>query len=437
MLKDAFKIVIKEFHETKLPDLIPRHLEIDHVDIHSAVKKIITIVGARRAGKTTFLFQLMKELIAAGNSITDFIYINFEDERLLPLRAGDLHLILDSYFELYDESKQPILFLDEIQNVDGWDKFVRRLNDRGHNIFITGSNSRMLGREIATALRGRTLTYEIFPFSFLEFLDAQNVKFGENDLFGKKRHQIRQLFDRYFFCGGYPEITFVENKSTQTRIFQDYFNTVFYRDLIDRYRIKNSELMRLWLTTLMANISSLISLSKAENDYKSRGMKLSKATLSTYSGYVEDIYFGFFVQLFAESERKRQVNPKKFYLIDQGLHNLLTPRFMENKGRLLENLVFLELKRKGKQVFYFKSKRGYEIDFLVDEQGEKRLIQVCYDLSRIDTFNREKRALLGGMKELGLQNGLILTFDDKRVEEAAGHAIDIIPVWKWLLTNEL
>ena len=320
MLKDALKIVIKEFHETKLPDLIPRHLKIDHAITPSAVKKIITIVGARRAGKTTFLFQLMKELIAAGNRITDFIYINFEDERLLPLSAGDLHLILDAYFELYDESKQPTIFLDEVQNIDGWDKFARRLNDRGYNIFITGSNSRMLGREIATTLRGRTLTYEIFPFSFLEFLNAQNVKFGKNTLFGKKRHHIRQLFDRYFFSGGYPEITLVENKSTQIRICQDYFNTVFYRDLIERFKIKNSELMRLWLTTLMANTSSLISLSKVENDYKSRGMRLSKASLSTYAGYVEDIYFGFFVPLFAESERKRQMNPKKFYLIDQGLH---------------------------------------------------------------------------------------------------------------------
>ena len=437
MLKDALKIVIKEFHETKLPDLIPRHLKIDHAIIPSAVKKIITIVGARRAGKTTFLFQLMKELIAAGNRITDFIYINFEDERLLPLSAGDLHLILDAYFELYDESKQPTIFLDEVQNIDGWDKFARRLNDRGYSIFITGSNSRMLGREIATTLRGRTLTYEIFPFSFLEFLNAQNVKFGKNTLFGKKRHHIRQLFDRYFFSGGYPEITLVENKSTQTKICQDYFNTVFYRDLIERFKIKNSELMRLWLTTLMANTSSLISLSKVENDYKSRGMRLSKASLSTYAGYVEDIYFGFFVPLFAESERKRQMNPKKFYLIDQGLHNLLTPRFLENKGRLLENLVFLELRRKGKQVFYFKSKRGYEIDFLIGEQGKKILIQVCHDLTHIDTFNREKRAILGGMKEFGLKRGLILTFDDKRVEESGGHVIDIMPVWEWLLINEL
>jgi predicted AAA+ superfamily ATPase len=166
-------------------------------------------------------------------------------------------------------------------------------------------------------------------------------------------------------------------------------------------------------------------------------MKLSRASLSTYAGYVEDVYFGFFVSLYTNSERKRQVNPKKFYLIDPGLHNLLTFKFSENKGRLLENLVFLELRRKGKQVSYFKSKRGYEIDFLVDEHDEKKLIQVCHNLNHIDTFSHEKRALLEGIKEFGLDSGLILTYDDKRRDEVEGHAINIMPAWEWLLVNDL
>jgi len=277
----------------------------------------------------------------------------------------------------------------------------------------------------------------VFPFSFLEFLDSQNIKLEKNAPFSKKRHHIRQLFDRYLFSGGYPEIAFVEKNATQTRIIQDYFNTVFYRDLVERYKIKNNELMRLWLTTLIANISSMISLSKAEKDFKSRGMKLSRASLSAYASYVEDAYFGFFVPLYTPSERKRQVNPKKFYLIDQGLHNLLTLKFSENKGRILENLVFLELRRKGTQVSYFKSNRGYEIDFLLDEQGDKKLIQVCHDLSRLETFDREKRALSEGIKELGAASGLMLTSDEKRSEEIEGRMLDIMPVWEWLLVNEL
>lgn len=170
-------------------------------------------------------------------------------------------------------------------------------------------------------------------------------------IYGKTRHRINQLYEEYFFSGGYPEITFLEEKSTKGRILQDYFNTIFYRDLVERYRIKNSVLLRQWLNTLMMNLSSPISFNKIENDFRSRGMRLSRATLSSYARYVEDTFFGFFVELYSESVRKRQINPKKFYLIDQGMHNYLTLKFTENRGRILENLVFLELRRRGFHVF--------------------------------------------------------------------------------------
>jgi len=437
MLKEKLKVIIKEFHEAGLPGLIRRHLEIDLSILQSPVRKIITITGPRRAGKTTFLYQLMKEVIAKGADITDIIYINFEDERILPMKAEDLQNVLDAYFELYQEKKYPFIFLDEIQNVDNWDKFVRRLNDQGFKIFLTGSNSRLLGREIATALRGRTLTYELFPFSFAEFLAVSGIPFDKNSLYGSARHHIRQQFDDFFFSGGYPEITLIQEKSVRARIFQDYFNTIFYRDLVDRYKIKSSELLRQWLNTLMANMSSLISFKKIENDYKSRGMKLSRATLSTFARYVEDIYFGFFVEMYAESVRKRQVNPKKFYLIDQGLHNFLTLTFSQNRGQLLENLVYLELRRRGHHVCYYKSKSGSEVDFLLIKNGQIKLIQVCYDLRQIDTFTREKKAILSGIRELELKSGLILTQDEKREEKIQNYSLQIMPVWEWLLINEI
>ncbi len=435
-LKESFKIIIKEFHESALPELIPRHLEINLSILNSPVKKIITVIGPRRAGKTSYLFQLMRELITAGTDKTNIIYINFEDERILPLRAEELHLILDAYFELYETAEHPFIFFDEVQNIEGWDKFVRRLNDQGFNIFISGSNSRMLGREIATALRGRTLTYEIFPFSFLEYLDARNIQFDESVIYGKKRHQIRQQFDRFYYSGGYPEIALLEDRKIQAKIMQDYFDTVFYKDLVDRYKIKNSDLLRMWMATLMSNVSSLISYSKIENDFKSRGMSLSKATLSRFAGYMEDVFFGFFVSTFSESERKRQVNPRKFYLVDQSLHNFLTLRFSENKGKVLENIVFSQLRRNGQKVCYYKTKRGYEVDFLLAENGEKKLIQVCHDISRMETFNREKRALSAGIKELGSKSGLILTLDEKGHEAIDGHLFEIMPVWEWLLSNK-
>ncbi len=433
MLKENIKIILKEFHESELPDLIERHMEIDLSILNSSVNKIITIIGPRRAGKTFFLYQIVKKLVKTDVKLTDIIYINFEDERIFFFFSEELQYILDAYFELYEEKRKLFIFLDEVQNIDGWDTFVRRLNDQGYNIFITGSNSRMLGREIATALRGRTLTYELFPYSFLEFLTAKGIAYDKNLAYSRKRHRVKKLFDEYLFSGGYPEITAIENLSTKGRMLQDYFNTIFYRDLVERYRVKNTELLRKWMKILMVNISSLISFRKIENDFKSQGMKLSNATLSAFARYVEDIFFGFFIEIYSESERKKQINPKKFYLIDQGIHNYLTLKFLENKGRLLENLVFLELRRRGLQVSYYKTQSGYEIDFLVNEQGKKKLIQVCYDLSNIETFNREKRALVSGMKECSVKSGIILTQNEKREEDVDNFSLKIMPVWEWLL----
>jgi len=437
MIKENLKVVIKEFHDFTLPDLIERDLDINFSILRSPIKKIITIIGPRRAGKTYFLFQTIKKLLAKEVEITDIIYINFEDERILPMKPEDLEHILNAYFELYTAKSKPFIFLDEIQNISGWDKFVRRLNDQGLSIILTGSNSRMLGREIATALRGRTLTYEIFPFSFREFLTAKGIAMGKNVIYGKTRHRINQLYEEYLFSGGYPEITFVEEKATKGRILQDYFNTIFYRDLVERYRIKNSELLRQWLNTLMMNLSSPISFNKVENDFRSRGMRLSRATLSSYARYVEDIFFGFFVELYSESVRKRQINPKKFYLIDQGIHNYLTLKFTENRGRILENLVFLELRRRGFHVFYYKTAGGHEVDFLLTDNRGWKLIQVCHDLSHIETFNREKKALLSGLQELGLETGIILTQHEKREEKIKDYTIKIMPVWEWLLMPEI
>lgn len=432
MIKDNLKVVLTEFHESPLPDLIERNLAFNFSILDAPINKVITIIGPRRAGKTYFLFQIMKKLLGKENHITDIIYINFEDERILPMTGQDLQYVLDAYFELHGKT-DPFIFLDEIQNIPGWEPFVRRLNDTGYRVFITGSNSRMLGREIATALRGRTLTYEIFPFSFKEFLLANKITPEKNLLYGKMRHRIKTLYEDYFFSGGYPEIVLVQDRSIKGRILQDYFNTIFYKDLVERYRIKNTELLKQWLNALLMNLSSRISFSKIENDFKSRGMKLSRATLSTYAKYVEDTFFGFFVEMYSESVRKRQINPKKFYLIDPGMHNYLTFKFTENRGRLLENLVFLELRRKGVPIFYYKTSRGYEVDFLIKDTGQWHLIQVCHDLTRIDTFSREKKALLSGLSELKMNTGTLINASEKRNEQHGDYTLDIMPIWEWLI----
>lgn len=434
-IKERFKRILKEFHEKELPDLVDRQGVMDFSILNSQLKKAVTIVGPRRAGKTYFLYQIMKKILQHGASITDILYVNFEDERITPLKAEDLQDLLDAYSELYEGKLNPFVFLDEVQNVAGWDRFVRRLNEAGLRVFITGSNSRMLGREIATSIRGRTITYEVFPFSFREFVALRGVELQKSTIYGKARHRFGPLYEEYFHSGGYPEIVLAESDSIKGRILQDYFNTIFYKDLVERYSIKNTELLRQWLNLLIMNLSSLVSFSKVENDFKSRGMKLSRATLSYFARYVEEAFFGFFLEMYSESVRKRQVNPKKFYLIDVGLHNFLTFKFSENKGRILENLVFLELRRSAPSVFYYRTASGEEVDFLVRNGRDVKLIQVCYDLHNLDVFTREKKALVSGMRELGLKQGTIITESEKHTRTENGLSLEIVPAWEWLISE--
>ncbi len=433
MLKDKIKIILGELAETLPDNLIERDSSLDQSFLQSRINKAITIIGPRRAGKTWFMYQFMNSLIKRGKTVDDFLYINFEDERLQPLAADNFQLILDAWFELHGLKKKPLIFFDEIQNIDGWDKFIRRLIDQGYRVVITGSNSKLLSSEIATTLRGRTLTYEIFPFSFKEFLKFKGITPSSKLIFSKERHLLASLFDQYLYCGGYPEIVLTDDKLTQNNIAQDYFNTIFYRDLVERYKITNTQLLRHWMHLLLENISSLISYRKAENDFKSRGMQVSSSTLSKFAGYLEEAFFGTFLEIHSESVRKRQTNPKKFYLVDQGLHNFLTLSFSENKGRLLENTVFLELRRLKINTAYYKTKTGREIDFITSENGNEQLIQVCYDINHLETAEREKRALLKGMDELNHVEGLILTNDYKAELEINGKQVHLRPVYEWLL----
>jgi len=434
MLKDKIKIILNELAETLPSDLIEREPSLAPSLLKSRVNKAITIVGPRRAGKTWFLYQFMNSIIKQGGSVDDFLYINFEDERLQPLTADNFQLILDAWFELHGLGKKPLIFFDEIQNIDGWDKFIRRLIDQGYRVCITGSNSKLLSSEIATTLRGRTLTYEIFPFSFKEFLKFKGITPSSKLIFSKERHLVVSLFDQYLYCGGYPEIVLTDDNLTRSNIAQDYFNTIFYRDLVERYHITNTELLRHWMHLLLANISSLISYRKAENDFKSRGMPVSSSTLSKFAGYLEEAFFGTFLEIHTESVRKRQTNPTKFYLVDQGLHNFLTLSFSNNKGRLLENIVFLELRRRKIHTAYYKTKTGHEIDFITFANGNEQLIQVCYNMGHMETAEREKRALLKGMNELHHDEGLILTNDRKEEIKIHGKIIRLYPVHEWLLT---
>ena len=429
--KEVFKKIIVEFQKTKI-NLILRDLELP-VDIN----KVITLYGPRRCGKTYSFYQTIQKLMKRKIAPQRILYVNLEDERILPFNKEDWDILLDAYFELYPENleKKNYLFLDEIQEAPLWEKFVRRLSEkRNFQIFLTGSSSKLFSKEITTALRGRTINYFLLPFSFKEFLRAKNVKIEEHFEYSLLRHKIGHLFQEYLKFGGFPEIL-GKKVVFKTQILQGYFDLIFYKDIVERYKIRNFNLMKDLMRYLLSNFSSLFSLNGYYNLLKSLGQRIGKDTLFEYLSWLEDANFVKLVSLFDFSLKKQMVNPKKIYCIDTGLITAISSQFSENKGRYLENLVFLELLRKGKEIYYFKNSKGNEIDFLVTEKGKpKQLIQVCSDLENSKVKEREVRSLVNGAAQFKIKECIILT-EDQKTEFAEGSLkIKVLPIWHWLLS---
>ena len=423
MDKDMIKklIVLSQEQDVKL---VERDLEI------SFAGKINTIIGSRRAGKTFFIYQKINQLKSENRD--KIIYINFEDERLLPIERENLDLILESYYELYPENigEKLYIFFDEIQTVPFWHLFLRRIYDQENvEICVTGSSSKLLSKEIATQLRGRTLTYLIFPYSFKEFLRARGVTLERHFEYTHLRYQVRKLFQEYILFGGFPEIVERE-EPLKTKILQEYFELIFYRDLVERYRIRNFGMVREMMLYLVNNFSSYFSTNKYYNLLKSQGKKVSKNTLFTYISCMADINFVFLVPKYGKL-KEQFANLKKVYLIDTGLINAIAFKFSSDIGRLYENIVFIELKRRGKDVYYWKNK--YECDFLVKKGEEvKEAIQVCYDLTE-ENRAREINGITEAMEEFRLGVGLIITGDLEGKEEISCGTVSYKPLWKWLL----
>jgi len=405
--------------------LVERELKLHYAG------KINSIIGARRAGKTFFIYQNMNML--KRKKLRDrIIYINFEDERLLPIKKEELDLILEAYYELYPENKgkKIYIFFDEIQAVPYWEYFVRRLYEQENaEICITGSSSKLLSREIATQLRGRTLSYFIFPYSFREFLRAKGLELERHFEYKPQRYKIKKFLGEYIEFGGFPEIV-DKDEMLKTKILQEYFDLIFYKDLVERYKIRNFDMVREMLLYLINNFSSYFSVNKYYNYLKSQGRKISKNTLFTYISYITDVNLIFLVPKYGKL-KEQFANPKKVYVIDTGLINAVAFKISRDIGRLYENAVFIELKRRGKDVYYWKNK--HECDFLIVENGNvKEALQVCFEISE-ENKEREINGLLEAMEKFGLKSGLIITDDLERKEEIRGRKIIYKPLWKWLL----
>ena len=392
---------------------IKRRVELPHV---------VVVSGLRRCGKSTLLSQIRQAYYKGA-----VYYFNFEDERLSGMASRDLNDLYELFLELFGESR--VFFFDEIQNIPGWELFVRRMRDRGFKFYITGSNASLLSKEIGTRLTGRYLPMELYPFSFEEFLLFKGHVFEERQLYSTKdRAVLKRYFNEYLKKGGLPEFLKYEDRDILKALYDD----ILYRDIVARYEIKEIQTLRDLSLYLLSNAGTPFSYNRLK---QMLGLG-SVNTVKSYIEYLENTYLIATVTPFSHSLRKQLAGQKKAYGVDNGLLSFVSFKFSENRGRFLENLVFMELKRRGKEVYYYKTQNGREVDFLVKEGREpKELIQVTQGLGKQNVKEREIGALVLAMKELGMRKGLLLTEEDETEIKTNHKVIEVRPIYKWLLAG--
>lgn len=384
------------------------------------------LIGVRRCGKSFLLYQKMNELVAEGYSWEDFLYVNFEDERLIGFEVNDFNLLLEAYYSI--SNKNPVLFLDEIQNIDGWEKFARRIADEKRMIFITGSNSKMLSKEMASVLGGRFVAKSVFPYSFREFLKAKALTIDDISLLSTRmKGEIFHNFEEYFRFGGFPElISFINKREYLSSIY----NKIYLGDIVLRYKVTNSLALEVMIKKLADTVRHPISFNRLRNIVNAVGVSIGTSTIIQYLEYVIESQIIFSIVNFAGKLVVKATTPK-YYFIDNGLLNLF---LIDADPALLENLVAVALMEKygAGAVYYYHN--NVEVDFYIPEEGLG--IQACYSLGDMNTRDREVNALVKLAKYADLKKLLIITYDDEEgVIEEKGLVIEVVPVWKWLLNN--
>lgn len=423
-MKLQLKQILLENQQLEIKSIIKR----ENIDIPLNSGIIVSIVGARRSGKTYLLYDLIRSLKQESVPKENIVFVNFEDERL-NLITEDLDLILQAYQELYpDKNLSDIyFFFDEIQNVQGWERFVRRVFDtKSKHIFITGSNAKLLSTEIATELRGRTVSYTVYPFSFNEFVVSQK---GPVDSFTlTNRSKLINLAEKFLYEGGFPEPINFE-KRLKIKVLQEYFNVMIYRDIVERYHISNTEVLKYFIKKIVASVTVPLSVNKAYNHLKSMGYKVSNNYLYEYLEYCNSIFLTQSLPKFNFSEIKQAKSDKKVYVIDNGLLTAIDLNISENKGKLLENAVALEFLKINKTIFYYKD--AYECDFIVKDGNAFKAIQVCWTLKDFDTRKRELRGLNSACLALNLNEGVIITFEEEETLKYETINVVVMPFYKY------
>lgn len=424
MNSDNLKYVLKQFVERSLPACRPRALSLP-----LGSGKVVGLAGVRRSGKTFLFFDAIRRLAERGVDRRRLIYLNFEDDRLQPLRAEELDLVLRCQRELFPETagQRVFLFLDEVQNAPGWERWVRRLQDTEDvELFVTGSSSRLLTRDLSTALRGRSVTLEVFPLSFREYLSFKSIPVVPSS--ADSESAVRAALGDYLDAGGFPEIV-LSDATLRPLIVEEYASLMLYRDVVERYAVRNERLMRELLRHAFRNTASLLNISKLHRDFTSQGFSVSKNTLFEYIGYLEDAFLLFLLPKCERSLRKQAHNSKKLHVIDTGLIAAFKAYPGRDMGHKLETAVFLHQRRRHKNLFYYAN--GHEVD-LCDGEGH-RFLNTCWDLGDPETRRRETEALSFGQARWPQARGRLLYHE--YAPGAANALPQAEPAWRYLLAD--
>ncbi len=416
MTKDLVKILIAEYQQFVTGvKFIPRRVEF--MDGQNYV-----FVGLRHAGKSYLMYQRIAELLSQGHQQDEILYFNFEDDRIDSLDITDLELIKTCYEEMYDH--KPLFFLDEVQLVNGWEKFARRLADRKYQVYITGSNAKMLSSEIATTLGGRYLVQEVFPYSFSEYLMVHDIDIMQPNAEFKYRKQIIRLADEYFHKGGLPETALMTNSR---QWLSSLFGKIFFGDLVARHGIRNDYSLKVLIRKLAESVKQPLSYSRMASIVSSIGKKLSTDTVIDYVRYMNESWLLLPFENWVGKLQDKEMN-RKYYFIDNGLLSLF---LLDPVTSLLENIVAINLRRKYGDECYFFNTPKTEVDFFIPE--ESMAVQVSYSISDRDTRKREVDALLAFAEYQNVQHLQIVTKDEEETIEENGKVISVIPLWKWMI----
>ncbi len=416
--------------------IIPRETEILPVP-----RKATVIIGIRRSGKSTWQHEKMEALLDEGVEVENICYIDFSDDRLdfLRLENSDPAVITDTYYGMYphNHEQRVYFFFDELQYVNRWAQFINRIQTTELcEVYITGSSAKLLSKEIATELGGRTFTWEMFPFSFNEFLRAHEKPQAITDI--ASRDAIISGFNSYVELGGMPERLVLPKDSMAPIYFQNLVNDVISRDILLRYNIQHPVQLKRLVQILMNSYSRLITVNKLKQRLAGERNKLSPELISDYIEKLIDCYLIFTVPIRSYNMAVQSVNPKKVYCVDHALVQAFSRSPSENSGFVLENMVYMALRRSTEHIFYYKTSQGDEVDFAVGPDSDIQLVQVSWSLSKNDrTRKRELTPLLDGMEELGLQESWIITAyeEEEYKDEKTGRMIHIVPAYSWLLQD--